>query len=154
MSLPEILELEQPDGKRPPENLLRARNALEDRWQAGHTDPESARHLAFLWWWAMVEPDFLTGLPETDEGSRFPEIYEYLTDPSRIDDESRFVFGWMSSVFPYACGSDADWLGRGKALLRELDEHDSIRTLRFEGADEYNNYFSQMLAKKIARTDR
>jgi hypothetical protein len=149
LSLVEIAALETPTEVDGTGGLLAARTALDDRWNAGLRDLGTCRRRAFLWWWACAEPEFLTGLPEDVYGSpEFLETEAYLIDASRIDSETRFVLGWMNTVFAYCFRPEAESLLLGERLLREFRAGEWLSPSVFSLDGEYDYYFAQMLERE------
>lgn len=143
LTIEEIDALESPVGADGRGGLLEARQALDQRWESGHRDVETARRRAFLYWWGHVEPDFLTGLPEGVGLDQFLAMHAWLMSQPIVDSETRFVLGWMLKKFAGWVAPDLE--SEGQVLWAEQASAKPVPDLKFDFRTEYGRYFRHIL---------
>jgi hypothetical protein len=150
MEFTEIAEIEEsytarlPDGR----NLGDAYDALRERFDCGHRDRETCLRLMFLAWYACSEPPELTGLPDDGTKDVFRAAFEELGGELAADPEVLFTTGLMASMFPYCCGSEAEWSAIGDRLTKRYEAVPAASKLTesvFDGRGAYGKYFAHML---------
>ncbi|HEY2028900.1 MAG TPA: hypothetical protein VGH20_06795 [Myxococcales bacterium] len=128
---------------------------LIEQWCAGVRDRELGLHLAFLAWYILVEPPFLTGAdearvaPESLAGV-FREVHDFLAPLESRDAELLYVFGLMAHLFPWVVGDVKEWETRSaeyRTAYRKLAP-DGVRPDVFEGRGFYGHYFRGQAAVK------
>lgn len=120
---------------------------LSERWAAGHRDRETALHLLFLNWFAIAEPNSLTGLPEIVRADPDPQsILKVLQGSKGQDLELDFVLWIMTEVCPWGLGGDESfWVDLGAALKpQSASSLPSVETFQDRGA--YGHYFAHQLS--------
>jgi hypothetical protein len=130
-----------------------AYEVLIERWRAGVRDRELGLHLAFLAWYMMVEPPFLTGvdrtrIPQESLPGLFREVHDFLAPLESQDMEALYVFGLMAHLFPWVLGDEREWETRSaeyRTAYRKLAP-DGVRPDVFVGRGFYGDYFRHQAA--------
>jgi hypothetical protein len=128
---------------------------LIEQWRAGIRDRELGLHLAFLAWYMIVEPLFVTGLDKARvaQGTLpdvFREVHDFFAPPEGQDPEVLYVFGLMAYLFPWALGDEKEWEARSaeyRTVYRKLAP-DGMRPDVFLGRGFYGDYFQHQAAAK------
>lgn len=122
-SIEEIDQLERNNTN----DLSEVLSLLMARWQAGARDEETAIRLLFLCWYSIVEPPFLTGLP--DYSSFFAEIFEQAGGEDQATPLVLLAVALMAEMFPWAVGDEVEWTeqaerleSKAKMLLPDMGE--------------------------------
>ena len=124
--------------------LGEALSLLMTRWQAGARDEETAIRLLFLCWYSVVEPPYLTGLPESN--SLFAEIFEQAGGEENATPLVLLAVGVMAGMFSWAIGDEAAWAEQAERLERKAKElQPDIGGSSFSGLGEAGRYFRHVL---------
>mgnify|MGYP001056955283 FL=1 len=94
---------------------------LKGMWKIGERDRELALHLAFLAWYGLVEPWFLTGFTKNFDYQELQaiwhECYQFLNPEQAEDAEILYTLGLMLSMFAYVMGGDMNvWESKAEAF--------------------------------------
>lgn len=157
MSLPqEALALEnRSTGAHGEPTLGQAYEILLADWQRGVRERELSLHLAFLAWYMLLEPPFLTGL---DQGRPyaatlervFNEVHDHVAPETTHDAEVLYVFGLMAHLSPWLIGDNAKWEAtseRYRLAYRKLEPKGIAPTV-FAGRGYYGEYFAGQVQVK------
>lgn len=135
--------------------LAGAYEILLREWRNGVRERELGLHVAFLAWYMLVEPPFLTGLEEARMPSSplaevFREVHDYFAPGQHSDAETLYVFGLMAHLFPSVLGDETTWEARSRQYriaYRKL-QPDGIRPEVFAARGFYGNYFAEQALVK------
>jgi hypothetical protein len=129
--------------------LAGAYDILLREWRRGIRERELGLHVAFLAWYLLVEPPFLTGLqearmPSSSLAEVFREVHDYFAPEQHNDAETLYVFGLMAHLFPGGLGDEGTWEARSgqyRIAYRKLLP-DGIRPEVFAARGFYGDYFA------------
>jgi len=129
------------------QTLPLAYERLLEQWRGGARGREVALHLAFLAWYMLAEPPFLTRASEAVVPSLpavFSEVHDYLLPRADDDAEVLYVFGLMADLFPWVLGGEHTWEARAQTYLRKYRtiEPAGLRPEVFAGRGFYGDYFA------------
>ncbi len=145
-SLEEINQVEHQYKKGAP-SLGQALDMLLDRWKSGRRDEETALRLLFLLWYNLVEPIYLTGLPQDADSSMFVKVFQEAGGEAHAHPIIRFAVGKMAEMMPWAMGEEKEWEERSKELIEKaLGEKPEISAETFAGCGAAGDYFQHLLA--------
>jgi hypothetical protein len=123
-SLDEINEIEQAfsRSKLPSSTitggLMPAITAYEERYTLGENDKETVLRLLFLYWYALVEPPYITGLDDVCEPAvRFVTLFEESESKYQGDFEFSLIVGYLLSLAPFLFGDQEKWEDKSSELL-------------------------------------
>jgi len=135
--------------------LGHAYEVLLEQWRAGVRHRELGLHLAFLAWYMLVEPPFLTGLDEERVTSAsltdmFREVHDFFSPSESSDAEILYVFGLMACLVPWVVGDVTEWEARSaeyRMAYRRLAPS-GLDPDVFTGRGFYGDYFRGQAAVK------
>ncbi|MEA9579502.1 hypothetical protein VC218_11450 [Xanthomonas nasturtii] len=126
---------------------------LQERWEFGDRDRETALRLLFLAWYSCSEPTCLTGLPDDQRTSTiFVDTFAALGGEQSSDAEVCFAVGPMAELFPRCIGDEAHWLALGNKLSSRAHElsPQGFPPSFFKGRGSYGEYFAHIAASHKA----
>jgi hypothetical protein len=142
------------------QTLPLAYRILLEEWRNGNRDREVGLHLAFLAWYFLVEPPFITGFDRVDDDASlapvFTEVHDHFAPETSRDTEVLFVFGVMATLFPWALGVEARWADLGQryqAQFRKL-EPAGLAPGVFEARGAYGDYFANHVRPRPGKARR
>jgi hypothetical protein len=131
--------------------LGRAFEILRGQWRRGERSRELALHLAFLAWYLLLEPPYLTGfdsqrVPEGELAALFNEAHAHLLPRGAASDDAEafYVIGLMAHLSPWLLGDNDTWAARSETYrmrYREL-RPDGILEAEFAARGAYGVYFA------------
>ena len=98
--------------------LMPAVALYEGRYFRGASDKETVLRLLFLYWYALAEPPYITGLDGVSEPAlRFTQLFEKAEPKYQHDAEFCWILGYLLSLDPFFFGNEEKWRDKSKALL-------------------------------------
>lgn len=147
----EVLELENRSiGINGEPTLYAAYKILKQSWDDGDRDREVGLHLLFLSWYGIVEPQHITGFPESvdvmDLGLQtvFSEIHDYYASEIHRDPEMLYVVGLIAHVHGFMFTDPEKWeiIANDYRWRYRTFYPDGIDPKIFVGRGAYGDYFS------------
>lgn len=130
-----------PSGK---PTLGRSYELLNERWQNGARDRETALRLLFLAWYSCSEPAHLTGLGAANPAPQLiTDLFTNVGGEDAANEEVWFVVSIMAEVAPWCLGDEKYWQEVGQRFRSRLRERDvRVRPALFDRRGAYGDYFA------------
>ncbi len=152
LSIEEISKIENEyRGMHGKPSLGRAYQALNERWNEGAHDRETALRLLFLTWYSTSEPQELTGIGDV-EISRCRELFKLLGGENTKDPEIIFVFFIMATVSSFSLGDAKYWESIGLKFRARINQmgNEALNISIFNNRGAYGDYFARQWKGHIA----